>query len=125
MVMTFISEKIPDEDRVKYKIDLLNNGRGKEFRHWLIDRDNEIFLLKTGLGKEADRTFCIFFDGECSTIRTLLDLNAPNGEELYEIINSDIAEIHLHNKEKMVETLKKAIKISYQLRGTNRFINFK
>lgn len=57
--MTFVNERISEEDKAKYKISEIPDYPQKHWNSWTIDRDRDCFLLYDGMSH--DRPFCYYF----------------------------------------------------------------
>ena len=120
--MTFVYEKISDEDRKKYNIDELNHGHGKHFSHWLRERERDVFLIQKGIGNEPGSLFFLYYNG---SLFRIISHDKPDPRNrygiCYTISNIEILNGASSNFCNIVTFLDEALMEEYKIQHANFF----
>ena len=116
--MAFVNEKISDEDRKTYGIDELDNGRGRNFRRWTIDREKEIFLISTGLNKESYKAFWVYYQKSLSTIRVTEVFDNRIKQNVFNVEGrQSISSVHENDKDNLFLIVKNILEEEKKIFG--------
>jgi hypothetical protein len=119
--MAFIREVISAEDRKKYGLDeTCSDVLKRGVKHWVIDRNREIFLIKGPHDKEGYFGFWLYYNGRIIGISG--DENCRDGKNL------DPFEIYYEvwlNDEFILKLLTEAVQASVSQKGFKNTVTIK
>jgi hypothetical protein len=108
--MPFVREKISEEDRIKYNLASYNYGG--YFSGWTIDRDRQVFMVRTGVDKEGISRFWLNWKGHVLQMAAEWEVRNIPDETWYKVTQLNAASLTKEEKAEVLELFREAIEVS-------------